>query len=448
MANHISRAFAHLVGADGTNSGFNFAAIDISLILLLAAFLYYFIFLPVVFGPLSPVPGPIWCKLSQYYISYFNISLQRTDTIFEWHARYGPVLCIGPEEVSLATPSLMREIYSASGGYAKSKFFDQFVTYGERAVFAIRPYAAHRQRRKLVASFYHNVHNPFVEEFISERLDAVINQIDAEKESTSIDVYTVGCHYAFDNITRLLYGKSHCSHAIETNGEERRILDSLKKAQLWGPLQMGFPLLYDLFRSVVSHLDFLPTQLQANESLGIWSYDRASGVIASGRAIGEGEEDTLMHHLMGAKNPDGTILSPKYVASELYDNINAAQATVAITITYILNRLSENPIWQTKICDEMISLPKEANGFPSFANINSGPMLDAFIREVYRVNPGTGGHAERVVPDGGKVYNGIHVPGGVRISFAKLLISLTSASEHGLTMTLGPRDSFHNGPAP
>lgn len=166
----------------GLGSEFDRSGLTICLVAPLIFLLYYFILMPMAFVSLSHVPGPIPCKLSQYYLSYFNVSLQRTRKIHEWHARYGPVICVGPKEVSVATPCLMREIYGNSGRYAKSKFFDQFVTYGERALFAIRPYTAHREKRELIVSFCYNVKKPWIESFINERVDAVVSHIDSKKD--------------------------------------------------------------------------------------------------------------------------------------------------------------------------------------------------------------------------------------------------------------------------
>ena len=441
LATRVCHACFYLVGAQGLPSEVGMLGLTVCLVLPFIALLHHFIIAPMAFGPLSHVPGPMLCKLSRYYLSYFNVSLQRTNKIHEWHTKYGPVICVGPEEISLATPSLMREIYGISGRYAKSEYFDYFVTHGERALFATRQYTAHREKRKRIASFYHNVKQPWIEGFINERVDAIISQIDGKFNDISLDVFQSMSHFAFDNISRLLYGKRHCTHTTEIDGEERWILAALRKAQLWGPFQADFPRLYGLVRRLLSLLGFHPTSLHADDDLCRWNDDTITDIIAERRAT-KGEEDTLLHRLLNERNPDGTPLSLAYIAAELYDNLNAAQMTVAITLTYIIYHISENPEWQTKIHDEIVGLPREVSGVPSFASIDSAPVLDACIREVYRINPGTGGHAERVVPDGGKVYDGIHIPGGVRLPL------ISGCQIEQLTMPLDPRDSLDHCSAP
>jgi len=382
---------------------------------LFAGLLYYLLIAPIVNGPLSHLSGPILCKLSRYYLSYYDITLQRTHKVHEWHIKYGPVICIGPGEVSVATPELMREIYGSSGKYAKSQFFDHFVAWGERALFAIRPYAAHQQKRKLMSAFYHNINKPAVEAFIQERVTAVVKQIDKRQDETpSLDIFPMASHFAFDNISRLLHGHLYCTYTVEKDCEERRILTGLKDAQLWGPFKFDFPWIYNHIHGSLTLLNRLPYSLKADDDLMYWSYNRVTEIIADQKVV-DGEEDILLCRLLNTKELDGSPLNLNYVHSELYDNLNAAQVTVAVTFTYIIYHLSGNSIWQRRIRVELLSLPCETTGLPSFASVNAAPLLNAFIREVYRMNPGTGGHAERVVPNGGKTYDGIYVPGGVSL---------------------------------
>lgn len=47
--------------------------------------------------------------------------------------------------------------------------------------------------------------------------------------------------FAFDNITRLLYGPRHCAYTIENDCQERQLVSQIKQAQLWGPLKFKLP---------------------------------------------------------------------------------------------------------------------------------------------------------------------------------------------------------------
>ena len=371
----------------------------------------------ILYGPLSQVPGPIWCKLSGYYISYFNIKLERTGKIHEWHLKYGPVICIAPGEVSVATPSLMREIYGGSSRYAKSRFFDHFTAYGEAALFATRDCAAHRQKRKALSSFYHNVNKPSVESFIRERICAFLTAIETHAEAgSSIDIYPIASYFAFDNICRLLYGQRHSPYTIEGDNKERRILNGLKYAQLWGPAEFEFPGIYPLVRKLLRLTNLEPSFLKAEEDLAQWSHERVTSVVNDIDSVVD-KDNTLLYRLLDSKNKNGSPLTLKYIASETYDNLNAAQVTVAVALVYIIYCLSEHPAWQKRIRDEIAKLPNKMDGFPSFTCLNAAPLLDAFIREVYRMIPGTGGHAERVVPDGGRTYGDLYIPEGVSLLY-------------------------------
>lgn len=156
---------------------------------------------------------------------------------------------------------------------------------------------------------------------------------------------------------------------------------------------------------------------EAGEELMHWSEQRFTDAITDPHTI---QEDCLLSRLMHAKSANGDELSHSYIAAELYDNLNAAQVTVAVTLTYIIYRLSCNNVWQSKIRSELRMLLGSSNGAPSLGEISNAPLLDAFIREVHRLHPGIGGHAERVVPAGGKVYNGIFISGGVSLCFLHL----------------------------
>ena len=381
------------------------------LLVFLASFT---LLLAILAQPLRHVPGPILCKVSRLYLVYFDLSLKRTDKIHQWHLRHGSVICIGPGEISLSDPLLMRQIYSASSHYAKSSFFDHFGAFDERPLFSVIPPTAHREKRRLIASFYHNLstNKLGVESLIHERANALVRQVDKhlKRGSASMDFYPLANNFAFDNVSRLLYGPRHCSYAIENEGEDRQILESLKKAQFWDRIRFDLPWVYSVIQKLLASACLQPECLEADAQLMRWIEQKFAEAAADSATS---NEDCLLNRLMQAKDVSGDALSQNYIVAELYDNLNAAQVTVAVTLTYIIYQFSCNHAWQSRIPNELRSIFDISNGLPSFAQINDAPLLDACIREVHRLYPGTGGHAERVVPKGGKVYNGVYIPGGV-----------------------------------
>lgn len=356
-------------------------------------------------------------------LSYYDVMLKRNEKILEWHEKSGPIVCIRPTEVSFASPNLMKEIYGVSGKYAKSEFFDQFVTYGERAVFSIRPSRIHKRKRMAIASFFSktSISNPIVEDSLRERIEALIKQMDTILIQTpSVDIYPMLNYFAFDNITRLLYGHRHCSYTIDSDYCERNILSGLKQAQLWGPFHFNHPLLYTWVSKFLVFARIHEGFMIAEHQLEAWTHQRVATASADTEWI---NDYTLLHRMKAAKDIDGNTMSRSYIASDLLDNTNAGQETVTVGLTYVMYHLSQNLGWQKKIREELLALclPSRMDDYPSFADIDTAPILDSFIHEVYRVNPGASGRAERTVPKGGKVYDGFYLPEGVSSRAPKTL---------------------------
>ena len=307
----------------------------------------------------------------------------------------------------------MREIYGASGKYDKSQFFDQFVAFGERAVFSVRPAWTHRKKRMAIASFFHkaSIDKGDVEMFVRQHVHALFGQIDiALTKTSSHDILPWVGYYAFDNITQLLYGHRHCSSTIEGDYPARRILVNLRKAQLWGPFKFNFPHLSAFVSMLQSVIGIHDGFMIGEHELEDWTYQRYATAAADSSHIGH---STFLGRISSIKDVDGASMRANYVAAELLDNTNAAQETVTVALTYVLYHLSRNPEWQMRLRKELLALPAQADGYPSFADVDAAPALDAFVREVYRLNPGASGRAERVVPKGGKVFAGIYLPSEV-----------------------------------
>ncbi|KAF5267736.1 hypothetical protein FOXYS1_1379 [Fusarium oxysporum] len=316
-------------------------------------------------GSLRHVPGPWYCKVSNIPLSIYEILCRRSDIILDLHKKYGPVVQIAPNEVSVADLEATKQIYGTKDRWAKSDYFDHFMGYGRRSIFATKPYEGHRIKRKYTSSFYQEkaiYKLPEIEEHIKSRSLAVLDQV---RNGEYVDAFslTSWCPRLYNYASLLLQRASSRFRYLSVDGKfptwcEKKLFAALKDPRL-------------------------------------------------------NETHSLVRHLWELKQDDtntGSIDVP-YMAAEVLDNIDAAEATIRVTATYFICKLTEAPEWQDKIRQELSALPKQDDGCPSFADIDTRvPSLEACLREVYRLHPSSSGKNEKLVPLGGRTLAGVFVP--------------------------------------
>ncbi|ENH64847.1 hypothetical protein FOC1_g10005614 [Fusarium oxysporum f. sp. cubense race 1] len=250
-------------------------------------------------GSLRHVPGPWYCKVSNIPLSIYEILCRRSDIILNLHKKYGPVVHIAPNEVSVADLEATKQIYGTKDRWAKSDYFDHF---------------------------------------------------------------------------------------------------------------MGCPRLYNYASLLLQRASSRFQYLSADVKFPTWCEKKLFAALKDPHL---NETHSLVRHLWEIKQDDtnnGSIDVP-YMAAEVLDNIDAAEATIVVTATYLIWKLTEAPEWQDKIRKELSALPKQDDGCPSFADIDTRvPSLEACLREVYRLHPSSSGKNERLVPSGGRTLAGVFVP--------------------------------------
>jgi cytochrome P450 len=283
-------------------------------------------------------------------------------------------------------------------------------------VFATKPYEEHRAKRRLTAMFYQPsamYTSLEVEEHIQERALAVLEQISPGQE---VDVYSLSDWYALHTITSLTLGPDCGTRSVERVCEERELLMKLKYLQFLGPFRVHFPTFFTHISRFFGRLCPRLEYLLAEDNLASWCHRRVLTAINSPRLF---ESPSLLRHLLESQRISGSKqpLDHQYIAAEILDNINAAEATIAVTATYLIWRLTEHPLWQQRVRTELATLPVQADGSVSFAAIDREvPSLEACLREVYRLHPASSGRAERVVPKEGHVLSGVYLPEGTIVT--------------------------------
>jgi cytochrome P450 len=364
---------------------------------------------PLYSGSLRHVPGPWYCKISNIPLSIYEIICRRNDIILALHKKYGPVVKIAPDEVSVADLEATKQIYGTKDRWAKSEYFDHFMGYGKRSIFATMPYGEHRMNRKYISSFYQTkaiYKLPEIEEHVKSRSLAVLDQV---RDGQDVDSFSLTSWYALDNITFLVFGPNYATHSVDQTCTERGILEGLKYQQLTGPFRYRCPWLYNYAPYLLQRVSSRFEYLAADDEFPTWCEKKFLATLKDPQL---NEPHSLVRHLCELKEDDandGSIDVP-YMAAEVLDNIDAVEATIVVTATYLIWKLTEVLKWQQKIRQDLSALLKQDDGSLSFTAVDTrAPSLEACLREVYRVHPSSSGKNERVVPLGGRTLVGVSV---------------------------------------
>ncbi|KAF5646390.1 aspartate aminotransferase [Fusarium sp. NRRL 52700] len=382
----------------------------LGLIVLSVLLSYAWLLYPLLHGRFHHIPGPWYCKISSLPLAFYDISCCRNEVILSWHRKHGPVILIAPNEVSVSDLQGTRDVYKATGRWAKSGYFDHFQGYGMRSVFATKQYEDHRKKRKYTSTFYQpsTIYKvPEIEQHIKARSLAFLNQVQGGQ---AVDVYSLTSWFAFDNITFLVLGPAYSTCSVDQLCPERGILAGLKSQQFFGPFRHRYPQLYKSVSWILQRLSSSFCYLSADDALALWCQQRFSTVAQDPRLS---KSHSLVRHLLEIEDieADEGPAYLQYIAAEVLDNINAAEATVAVTATYLIWTLTQVPYWQQQIRRELSVLPREDDGKLSFSDVDSQvPSLEACLREVYRLYPASSGRAERIVPHGGRDLSGVFLP--------------------------------------
>lgn len=93
----------------------------------------FILLLRVIRSPLSKIPGPWYSHFTSLVLKFHELNGNRRIYIHTLHAKYGPAVRLGPNEVVLNSLEAQKEIYCSGGsGYDKTEFYNLFRQYGER----------------------------------------------------------------------------------------------------------------------------------------------------------------------------------------------------------------------------------------------------------------------------------------------------------------------------
>ncbi|KAF5582217.1 pisatin demethylase cytochrome P450 [Fusarium pseudocircinatum] len=377
---------------------------------------------------LNGIPGPALAAFTDLW-RFLDVYRRRPEvTQIALHEKYGSVVRLGPNTVSIADPAAIQTIYAHNSGYTKSDFYPVQQTInksGKRLItlFTSQDEKFHSQLRRSVSNAYAMSTLVQFEPFVDSTTTEFFKQLD-QRYANQNDVLDFGTwlqYYAFDVIGELTYSKrlGFVDHGKDVDNiignlewllnyaapvGQLPILDSLLlknplRLQLtkWGFTNSSSPVAIFARNRMLARVD--------PEKLGDMKFDQDNG------------RRDFLSRFLEANQKDPEFMNNDRVLALTVANMFAGSDTTAITFRAIFYYLMKNPDDMKTLMSELAEEEKAGrftreDGLVSWNEVRDLPFLNAVVKEALRCHPAAGLMLERIVPARGLEVDGHHIPGG------------------------------------
>ncbi|KAK3381616.1 cytochrome P450 [Podospora didyma] len=410
--------------------------------------LYQYIIYPVLFSQMRHIPNAHWsAPFSRLWILHIRFTRQENKILLDAHRRLGPLIRVGPNELSINDIDGVRTVYQ--GGFDKPAWYSVFDNYDVPCMFSVRTAAEHSARKRLISNVYSKSYiqssasaSAQGRAILFEKLLPLVEESTAvTQEPHGIDIYSVFMAATMDFITAYIFGLRNGTDFLCSKGYRDHFLELYKARNDYGIFDQEMPLLTKLCRKL--GIPLCPKWVDAaNKELGKWCLQLCDATTNTSRADQDFSGDpadqpvvwsALTAGLQKEQKVQGpaSVLYPTAlsnfdlsVASELFDHVLAGQETAGIVLSYLSWRLSQASDLQAELRAELLGLTpnmymgskSEQPSLPDPKQLGSLPLLHAVVMETLRLHAPIPGAQPRQTPDEGCQIGPYSIPGSVRIA--------------------------------
>lgn len=181
------------------------------------------VFYRLLFHPLGKIPGPYGARLSGLWFSYSLRNMPAFRRLEALHSQYGPVVRVGPSDVSVTHPEAVDIIYGYQSRCSKNAFYDN--AHPMASLHSYRSRAAHDKRRRIWSTGFgdkamrgYETRVRRYQEMLFAGLDGVAGQV--------INVSQWFGFYTYDVMGDLAFGRSFDMLESSANHWAIRVLEN------------------------------------------------------------------------------------------------------------------------------------------------------------------------------------------------------------------------------
>ncbi|KZL77279.1 cytochrome p450 [Colletotrichum incanum] len=381
------------------------------------------------FHPLARFPGPKIAAVTHLYEiawDYFGKGAYLYE-IERLHRKYGPIIRVNPEEISIHDPTYYNTVYvggSVRRTNAYAHFGDGMDFNGSHGMTVNHDH--HRLRRKPMEPFFskigitrleprlHELTITMVQRLLEFKGTGKVIRLDHVFAAMAGDVVNVVC---IANPTM-----SFLRHP-EFNPDWYNLFHTLIRSM---PIFMNFTSLIKIVRLVptwvLERLDPRSQMFRDWRTMSVKHIVDAKCRKEKGLALVDEDDkmkcETLFDHIVNSDLPESE-KSVERLASEAQVVMGAGTVTTARTMDYLAVHILLNDHIHKHLQEELKAPMKDfPERIPTLAELERLPFLQACIKEALRLSPGLTHRLPRVSPDVDLVYKNWVIPRGTPIGMS------------------------------
>ncbi|RAL16419.1 cytochrome P450 [Aspergillus homomorphus CBS 101889] len=383
------------------------------LILLFVLYLITQVVYNLYLHPLSKYPGPPLWRAFRLPFLLANIQGQLPHRIRDFHARYGDVIRVAPDELSFVDPRAWRDIYLSDREFVRpQQYKDQPPGKTAANLIACSEAEHARLRKALAPSFSERTamqQEPILQRYIDllfHKLDAQIH--DASSTAAEVDLVEWINYLAFDVIGDLTWGSSFgCLEGLRYHPWVQTV-SQFKAAIIVGALKF-YPPLHRLLMASTPAEALKPV-------MEMWKVTETK--------VAERVAASTAGAAAAITRPDfvGTMLASQAMTQEEIEVnamliVAAGSESITTVLTGVINHLLQKE--ERTSLSELVTLLRRtfsAEHEITATRLKALPYLDAVLMEGMRLCPTIPDAMRRLVPRGSAIVAGQTVPAGITVS--------------------------------
>nr|RBQ97275.1 hypothetical protein FVER53263_12563 [Fusarium verticillioides] len=330
---------------------------------------------------LRHIPGPFAGKFSYLWVAYITITGTQHDHLVNLNRRYGPIVRVGPNEVLVDDPDLVRRVSSTKNTYTKGNWYlgGKFNPYHD-PMFQITDPAQHDRLKSKLSPAYSGRDAPSLEAVVNRQVDVISN-------------LSLGREFGY----------------LKADSDFHGIVKALNEHILIMTLATDIPWLRNLIFSPMFLKLFGPTE---NDTKGIGPLMKVANTIVRDRYAPEADDQRDM---LGSFKRHGLRLE-ECQAESLFMFLAGSETTASVMRVILLYVIASPHIYQ-RLKQEMAEAISQGRASSPITDVDSRqlPYLQGVIYEGIRIRPATTGMFFKDVPAGGETMHGKYIPPGTSI---------------------------------